>query len=112
MTVSPNMPMLDKISKADLIQFLSDCTTVTEIDTDLALQIATSHIQAHDGREFNPKHLKRITDPLFTPSTPGWNAPLISGNADKLCKVFEISGVDGLDGRCTGQCPATVHIAF
>jgi len=25
------MPMLDKISKADLIQFLSDCTTVTEI---------------------------------------------------------------------------------
>lgn len=62
MTVSPNMPMLDRISKADLIQFLSDCATVTEIDTDLALQIATSHIQAHDGREFNPKHLKRIAD--------------------------------------------------
>jgi len=56
------MATLDAISKSDLIQFLADCATVTDIDTDLALQIATSHIQSHDGREFNPKHLKRITD--------------------------------------------------
>ena len=53
------MSTLDAISKSDLIQFLADCATVTEIDTDLALQIATSHIQSHDGRPFNPKSLNR-----------------------------------------------------
>jgi len=83
------MPMLDRISKADLSQFLSDCATVTEIDTDLALQIATSHIQAHDGREFNPKHLKRITD-----LKNRWSLSLTVRSVEP---IFKIPGIEGFD---------------
>ena len=56
------MTFLDAVSKSDLEQFLNECSSVSEIDVDLALQIAISHIQSHDKRQFNAKHLKRITD--------------------------------------------------
>ena len=56
------MTFLDAVSKSDLAQFLSECASVSEIDVDLALQIAISHIQSHDKRQFNAKHLKRITE--------------------------------------------------
>jgi hypothetical protein len=56
------MTFLDAVSKSDLEQFLNECSSVSEIDIDLALQIAISHIQLHDKRQFNAKHLKRITE--------------------------------------------------
>ena len=56
------MSILDSISKADLVHFLHECSSVTEIDEDIALQIATAHIQSHNKRNFNTKHLKHITD--------------------------------------------------
>lgn len=56
------MTILEAVSKSDLVHFLNECSFVTDIDVDLALQIATSHIQSHDKREFNAKHLKRMTD--------------------------------------------------
>ena len=56
------MTFLDAVSKSDLAQFLNECASVSEIDVDLALQIAISHIQSHDKRQFNAKHLKGITE--------------------------------------------------
>ena len=56
------MSIVEAVSKSDLVHFLNECEFVTEINVDLALQIATSHIHSHDKRDFNAKHLKRITD--------------------------------------------------
>lgn len=56
------MTFLSAASKSDLVHFLNECALVSEVDVDLAIQIATSHIQSHDKRNFNAKHLKRITD--------------------------------------------------
>lgn len=56
------MTILNAASKADLVHFLQECSSVTEINVDRAFQIATAHIQSHNKREFNAKHLRHITE--------------------------------------------------
>ena len=56
------MTTLDAISKSDLIHFLNECSLVSGINVDMALQMATSHIQSLDKGNFNAKHLKHITN--------------------------------------------------